>query len=114
MNCIVPFLNEGLHSQSLQSNLVYDITNMHAMLYRSDFCTGSSRVNIEESVVCCIISLLLAFFRVGSPGWLIPPAMADSKSLITSLLEVMISSKNQHFIIRDLSDLTLPIIFDGW
>jgi len=87
---------------------------MHAMLYRSDFCTGSSRVNIEESVVCCIISLLLAFFRVGSPGWLIPTAMADSKSLITSLLEVMISSKNQHFIIRDLSDLTLPIIFDGW
>jgi len=40
--------------------------------------------------------------------------MSDSKSLNTSLLEVMISSKNEHVFIRDLSDLILQIIFDAW
>jgi hypothetical protein len=41
-------------------------------------------------------------------------AMSDSKSLNTSLIEVMISSKNERVFIRDLSDLTLQIIFDAW
>src|SRR5882757_4789689 len=40
--------------------------------------------------------------------------MSDSKSLNTSLLEVMISFKNEHVFIHDLSDLTLQIIFDAW
>jgi len=40
--------------------------------------------------------------------------MSDSQSLNTSLLEVMISSKNERDFIRDLGDLTLQIIFDGW
>jgi len=40
--------------------------------------------------------------------------MSDSKSLNTSLLEVLISSKNECVFIRDLSDLTLQIIFDAW
>jgi len=40
--------------------------------------------------------------------------MSVSKSLNTSLLEVMISSKNEHVFIRDLSDLTLQILFDAW
>ena len=41
--------------------------------------------------------------------------MSDTKSLNTSLLEVMISSKNDRVFIRDLSDLTLQLIFDaGW
>jgi len=40
--------------------------------------------------------------------------MSDSKSLNTSFLEVMISSRNECVFIRDLSDLTLHIIFDGW
>jgi len=41
--------------------------------------------------------------------------MSDTQSLNTSLLEVMISSKNERVFIRDLSDLTLQIIFDaGW
>jgi len=39
--------------------------------------------------------------------------MSDTKSLNTSLLEVMISSKNKHVFICDLSDLTLQIIFDA-
>src|SRR5882757_2039031 len=40
--------------------------------------------------------------------------MSDTQSLTTSLLEVMISSKNERVFIRDLSDLTFQIIFDVW
>jgi len=40
--------------------------------------------------------------------------MSDTKSVNTSLLEVMISSKNERVFIRDLTDLTLQIIFDAW
>jgi len=40
--------------------------------------------------------------------------MPDTQSLNTSLLEVMISCKNDRVFIRDLSDLTLQIIFDAW
>jgi len=46
MNCIVLFLNRVLRGQSLQSNLVHNFTNMHAMSYRSVFVTCSSRVNM--------------------------------------------------------------------
>jgi len=45
---------------------------------------------------------------------LISTAMSDTKSLNTSLLEVMISSKNECVLICYLSDLTLQIIFDAW
>jgi len=41
-------------------------------------------------------------------------AMSDSQSLNTSLLEVMISSKNERVFICDLNNLTLQIIFDAW
>jgi len=37
MYCIVLFLNQDLPSHSLQSVLVYNFTNIHAMSYRSDF-----------------------------------------------------------------------------
>jgi len=40
--------------------------------------------------------------------------MSDSKSLNTSLLENMISSKNEPVFICDLSDVTLQIISDAW
>jgi len=40
--------------------------------------------------------------------------MLDSKSINTSLLEVMISSKNECIFIRDLCDHTLQIILDAW
>jgi hypothetical protein len=43
-----------------------------------------------------------------------PTVMSDTKSLNTSWLEVMISSKNEHIFIRDLSDLTSQTIFDAW
>jgi len=39
--------------------------------------------------------------------------MSDSKSFIISLLELMISSKNKHDFICNLSNLTLHIIFDA-
>jgi len=114
MNCIVPFLNQVLHSQSFQSLLVYDFTNMHAMSYRSDFFTWSSRVNIQEPAICFSISLLSAVFRVGLPSCLIPTAKSDSKCLNTSLLQVMMSSRNECVFNCDLSDLALQTIFDAW
>jgi len=40
--------------------------------------------------------------------------MSDTESWNTSLLEVMISSKNDRVCIHDLSNLTLQIIFDAW
>jgi hypothetical protein len=40
--------------------------------------------------------------------------MSDTQSLNSSLLEVILSSKNEHSVIHDLSDLTLQIIFDAW
>ena len=94
MKCIVLFLNRVLRGQSLQSNLVYNFTNMHAMSYRSEIFTCSSRVIIEEPAVCFSVSLLTAVFQVGLPSYLIPTTMSDSKSLNTSLLKVMISSIN--------------------
>jgi len=39
--------------------------------------------------------------------------LSDTRSLNTSLLQVMISSKNECIFIRDLSDLTLQIIFNA-
>jgi len=40
--------------------------------------------------------------------------MLDTQSLNTSVLEVMISSKNERVFIHVLSDLILQIIFDAW
>jgi hypothetical protein len=40
--------------------------------------------------------------------------MPDSQSLNTSLLEIIISSKNERVFIHDLSDLILQISFDAW
>jgi hypothetical protein len=40
--------------------------------------------------------------------------MSDTTSLNTSLVEVLIFSNNERVFIRDLSDLTLQIIFDAW
>ena len=39
--------------------------------------------------------------------------MLDAKFLNTSLLKDMVCSKNEPLFIRDLSDLTLDIIFDA-
>jgi len=55
-----------------------------------------------------------AVFRVVLPSYLISTALSDTKSLNTSLLEVIISSKNEHVFVRNWSDLTLQIILDSW
>jgi len=58
--------------------------------------------------------LLSAVSSVGLPNLLIPTTMLDSKSLNTSLLEVIISSNTERVFICDLSDNTLQIISDVW
>jgi len=113
MYCIVLFLNQVSPGQSLQSVLVYNFKNMHAMSYRSDFLTCSCSQYLRSR------SLLYYNVTFGSLSSQITqhsnfPTMLDSQSLNTSLLEVMISSKNECVFIRDLSDLTLQIIFDAW
>jgi len=114
MKCIVLFLNRVLCGQSLQSNHVYNFINMQAMSFWAHWFTCSSRVNIWEPAVCFAVLLLSAVFQIGLPSFLIPTAMSDSKSLNTSLLKVIISSKNERVFICDLSDLTSQIIFDDW
>jgi len=54
MNSIVLFLNWVLHGQSLQSNLVYNFTNMHAISYRSDFLLEAVEL-IFENPQCAVL-----------------------------------------------------------
>jgi len=114
MNCIVLFLNQVLCGQSLQSNLVYNFTHMHAMSYRSDFFTCSSRVNNQAPAVCFAVLLLSAVFQVGLPSCLFPNMMLDSPCLNTSLLDVVMCSKDERVLIRDLGDLIIQILLDAW
>jgi len=113
-NSIMPFPNGVLPGQSLQSVVVFNFRTMHAMSYWSDYFPCSCRVNIEEPAAGFTVSLFSAVSPVGIPSILISTALSDTKSLNTSLLKVMISSKNERVFIRDLSDLTLQIIFDAW
>ena len=114
VNCIMPFLNGVWRSQWLQSVLVFNVTNMHAMPYRSDYFPCRCRVNIWEPAVGITVSLFSAVSRVVIPSILISTAMSDTKSLNTSLLEVIIPSKNERVFIHNLSDLTLQIISNAW
>jgi len=114
MKCIPLFSNWVSCSQSCHYVLVYNFTNMHAMSYRSYYFNCSSRAIIEEPTLCCTITLLSAVSQFRSPNFLIPTAMSNSKSLNTSLLDVMMSSKNEGFFICYLSNLTIHIIFDAW
>jgi len=84
------------------------------MSHRSDFLASRCRVNIWEHTDCCTVSLPSAVVQVASPRSLITTAMSESKSLNPSLHEVMIPSKSDGVFIRDLSDLTLQIVFDPW
>jgi len=113
LHCSVPKLS-FTRSVFAICHLVYNFTNMHAMSYRPDFFARSCRVNIEEPAVCFTVSLRLAVSPVGLPSFLIPTVMSHSKSLNTSLLEVMIFSKKELVFIWDWSDLTLQIIFEAW
>jgi len=64
--------------------------------------------------VCFTVSLFSAVLRVVLPSFLTSTALSDTNYLNTSLLEVMISSKNEQVFIRHFSDLALQIIFDAW
>jgi len=114
MNCIALLLNWALCGWSFQYILVFNFTNMHALSHRSDFVPCSRRVNIWKPAGCFSVSFLSAVFRVGFPCIIILTTTSESKSLNSSLLEVMISSKNEQVFIRDLRDLTLQIVFDVW
>jgi len=67
---------------------------------------------MQEAVVCITVSLLSGISRVRSPSILNLPAMALPRFLNTHLLAVMNSSTNKLVFIRDLSNITLQIIFD--
>jgi hypothetical protein len=114
MKCNVLFPNRVSHSQCLQSVLVYNVTNMHTMSFRSDFLAFSCGVQFSETAVWYTVMLLWAVFRGGLPSFLILTAMLDSQSLNTPLLKVMISSKNEDVFICNLSDSTLQSIFNAW
>jgi len=95
--------------------LVFNFTNMHAMSHRTDFfLTCSSKVNIEEPAFYLTITYPLTVTQIELPRVQLLTAISDTKSLNTSLLEVIISSENECVFICDLSDLTLQIIFDAW
>jgi len=85
-----------------------------AMSHRSDLFACSSIANIWQHKIRITITLLSAFSRFRLPSFPIATAMSDSKSIHSSLLEVMMSSENEHVIIWDMSDITLQIIFDAW
>jgi hypothetical protein len=94
---------------------VFNFKNMHAMSYRSDFFLAcNSKVDISAAAFYMTRTNLLIVTLIEIRRVQFPTAMSDTKSLNTSLLEVMISSKNKRVFIRDLSDLTFQIIFDAW
>jgi len=113
MMCVALLQNWVLRSQSCEYVLVYNFTHMHEISHRSDFFTCSCRVNIWDPAVCWTVLLPSAVIRVGFPIFPIPTGRSDSKSLNSSLFEVMISSKNEPVFVRYLSDLTLQIVLDG-
>ena len=113
--CIVLYRNWIINGQSFQYVLVYHYTTMHVMSHRAYFFVArSSRVYIWEPAIFSTIPYQLTSCQFQWPSRPIPTAMSDSQSLNTSLLEVLISSKNKCVFIRDLKDLTLQIIFDRW
>jgi hypothetical protein len=108
------FLNWVLRCQSLQSVLVFNFTNMHAISSWSDYHPWSCRVNISEPAFSVTVSLFSAVSQVGIPSFLISTVMSDTKPLNTLLLKVMISCKNKLVFSSDWSDPTLQIILDAW
>jgi len=112
-NCITSFLNWVFNGQSFQFVLVYNFTTMHAMCQSSSFCLGRrSTVNIYDPKFCFTITYVLTVANVELRSFQISAAMSDSKYLSTLLVVVMISSKTECVLIRDLSGVTLQIIFD--
>jgi len=113
MKCLASSLNGVFNGQSFPYVLVYHFTTMHVRSHRSYCClVCSSSVNISEPVFYLIVILHLTVSQLELPNFQIPTTMLNSQSSNTSLLEMIISSKNEHVLICDLSDLGLQIIFD--
>ena len=73
----------------------------------------SSKVNAYKPALYFAVTLCLTATKVEFSSLNITTTMSDSQSLNTSLLVVMISSKNDGICIRDLNDLTLQIISEA-
>jgi len=78
------------------------------------FLACSSRVNIFEPAFYFGIMSILTVSQVKLHSFQIHTAMLDSKLLNTSLIEVIVYSKNAHVFICDLSNVTLNIILNAW
>ena len=114
MKCLALYLNCIFNSQSFQYVLVYNFTTMHAMSHRAYFVVArSSWVNSYEPGFFSTIPYLLTSFQVRLRSCQIPTAISDPRSSYRLLLDVMMSSKNEHVFICDLNNLTLQIIFDA-
>ena len=88
---------------------------MHAMSHRSDvFLAFSSQVNIFEPASYVTITYPLTVTQIELRNVQFPTTMSDTKFINTWWVEVMIFSKMERVFIRDLSDLTLQIVFDAW
>ena len=114
MNRFELILNWVLRGRSFQSVFLYNSGNLHALSDWSDFSACSCGVDIWQTTVNFNVSWLSALFWVGLTNILTSTVISESTSLNSSLLEVVISSKNNCVSIRDLRDLTWKIIFDAW
>jgi len=120
LHCIMLFPYGIWRGQSLQSVLVFNFTNMHAMSYWSDFFPCSCRVNIYEPAVGITVLLFLPVSRVVIPSILISTAMSDTESLNTLSLQDMISSNNDCVFISDFqrqyiaNDPRCLVSFNEW
>jgi len=95
--------------------LGFNFTIMHAVSHRSDyFLACSSKFNIEQPPFYLTITYHLTVIQIELPRIQFPTSMSDTKSLNTSLLEVIISSTNEQVFIGDVINDTLQIIFDVW
>jgi len=85
------------------------------MSHRSDlFLPRSSKVIIYEPAFFLTIKYLLIFTQGKYPRFHFLTAISYSKSLNTSLLDVMIYCKNGPVFICDVGDLTFRIMCDDW
>jgi len=99
--------NDDITTVSSLYVLVFYLTNMHVMSHRSDFLlTCSSKVNSYEPAFYVGITYPLTVTQIELRRVQFPTMMSDSKSQTMSFSEVMISAKNDHVFICDLSNLT--------
>jgi len=111
LHCIVSKVS--IERSVFSKCLVFNFTMLHVMSHLSYFfLIRSSGVIIEVRTFYYAMMSLISVSSVELWSFQICTMMSDLKSLNTSLLEVMISSKYKHLFICELSNLTFYIIFD--